>query len=126
MLDKRMLKANKNVGRPERSDARQKNVTRKRKPNFNLKQTEHTMSKIMQVLEQLGQDANLQTQTSIKSHVATAELDNELTEAIINKDEGSLKSLLNISNQTWCVVIHTPEDDESEINQSNIKAVSNG
>jgi len=77
------------------------------------------MSKVIQVLEQLGHDASLQTQTSIKSHVANTELNNEVTEAIINKDETSLKNLLNISTQTWCVVIHTPEDDESEEDEKN-------
>ena len=78
------------------------------------------MSKIMQVLEQLGQDANLQTAESIESYVTSAELENELTEAIINKDVSSLERSLDICPDIVCIVAK-PEDDEPSEDDSEEK-----
>jgi len=83
------------------------------------------MSKAIQVLEQLGQDANLQTPENIESYLATTELDNELTEALVNKDVTSLERSLDVCPDIVCIIA-TPEDDEFEIKQNEIKAVSNG
>jgi len=72
------------------------------------------MSKVMQILEQLGQNANLQTPENIEEYLTSAALTNELKQALIEKDELTLKNLLDIPTQVWCSVIVTPEDDESE------------
>ena len=86
------------------------------------------MSKVIQVLEQLGQDANLQTAASIEFYVNNAELENELTEALVNKDVSSLERSLDICPDIVCVVV-TPDNDEPSEDDSEekeeIKAVIN-
>ncbi|NQZ82589.1 MAG: hypothetical protein HRT52_16390 [Colwellia sp.] len=83
------------------------------------------MSKIMQVLEQLGQDANLQSQESIENYLTIIELEKELTTALVNKDVSSLERSLDVCPDIVCIIA-TPEDDEFEIKQNETKAVSNG
>ena len=82
----------------------------------------------MQVLEQLGQDANLQTPENIESHVTSAELDNELTEVLINKDVTSLERSLDICPDIVCIVVapdnDEPSEDDSE-EKEEIKAIIN-
>jgi len=85
------------------------------------------MSQAIQVLEQLGQDANLQTPANIESYIATTELDNELTEALVNKDVTSLERSLDVCPDIVCIIAQPddePSEDDSE-EKEEIKAVIN-
>jgi len=84
------------------------------------------MSKTLQVLEQLGQNANLQAQTNITDYLATVELENELNTAIIDKDVFFLEQSLNVRSNIVCAIGVPTEDDEFEIKQIDFKAFSNG
>ena len=72
------------------------------------------MSKVMQVLEQMGSDATLQSEGAIQSLLVSAELDTEITEAIVNKDITSLERQLDVRLDMVCGVLPAEDEDEDE------------
>ena len=71
------------------------------------------MSKVIQVLEQMGSDANLQNEQAIEQLLATTEVNAEQAEAIINKDVTSLERQLDVCPDVVCFILPA-EDDEEE------------
>jgi len=87
------------------------------------------MSKIMQVLTQMGSDANLQDEEAIKHLLASTELNSEMTQAIVNKDITALGRQLDVCPDVVCFLVPA-EDDEKEgeseqEDKDNIKSVVN-
>jgi len=89
------------------------------------------MSKIIQLLEQMGQDAALQHQQAVTEFIEQAELSKELQATLITKDAVLLEQQLNVRTEIFCGIA-TPEDDEPEKEpdqddeQADAKAVING
>jgi len=74
------------------------------------------MSKVIQVLAQMGSDAIFQSEQSeeaITSLLAATELDTEITEAITTKDIISLERQLDVCPDVVCFILPA-EDDEEE------------
>ena len=72
------------------------------------------MSKAIQVLEQMGSDANVQSEEAITNLVTATELESEITEAIINKDIISLERQLDVRLDMVCGVLPAEDEDEDE------------
>ena len=72
------------------------------------------MSKVMQVLEQMGSDANCQSEDAINNLLVAAELDPEITEAIVNKEVISLERQLDVCPDIVCVVLPAEEEDDDD------------
>lgn len=83
------------------------------------------MSKVIQVLEAMAQQAN----TDVEKLVALAEINAEQAEAIINKDVTSLERQLDICPAIVCSFFPAeddePEDEEEEKTDDEIKSVVN-
>lgn len=71
------------------------------------------MSKIINVLEQMGRNTNYQNEDTINNLLATAELDIEISAAIINKDITSLEHQLDVRPDVVCMILPA-EDDEGD------------
>ena len=69
-----------------------------------------SMSKVIQVLEQMGSDGNCQSEQAIDQLLATTEVNAEQAEAIINKDVTSLERQLDVCPDIVCIIL--PADDE--------------
>lgn len=72
------------------------------------------MSKVIQVLEQMGSDAHCQSEYAINNLLVSADLESEITEAICNKDVTSLERQLDVSHDIICAVAPAEDDDEEE------------
>tara|TARA_B110001454_G_C12507662_1_gene345411 strand:+ start:161 stop:436 length:276 start_codon:yes stop_codon:yes gene_type:complete len=72
------------------------------------------MSNVIQVLEQMGSDANIQSEDAIETLLVSAELETEITEAIINKDVISLERQLDVCPDIVCLVLPAEDDDEKD------------
>lgn len=72
------------------------------------------MSKVMQVLEQMGSDANCQSEDAINNLLVAAKLDPEITEAIVNKEVISLERQLDVCPDIVCFVVPAEEDENDE------------
>ena len=72
------------------------------------------MSKAIQVLEQMGSDAGLQSEQAIGQLLTTAEVNVDQAEAIINKDVVTLERQLDVRHDIICFVGTPDEDDEDE------------
>ena len=72
------------------------------------------MSKVMQVLEQMGSDANCQSEDAINNLLVAAELDPEITESIVNKDITSLERQLDVCLDIVCMIA-SPEDEVNTV-----------
>ena len=78
---------------------------------------EHVMkeaktSNIIQLLERMGQDANLQTPAEFEQIISESELSNELKQSLINKDAISLEKQLDVCPDVVCIMVAHEEDDE--------------
>lgn len=72
------------------------------------------MSKVIQVLAQMGSDASLQSEEAIKQLLSATEVDAEQAEAIVNKDITSLERQLDVCPDIVCVIVPAEDDDEKE------------
>ena len=72
------------------------------------------MSKAIQVLEQMGNDANCQSEEAITNLVTATELESEITEAIIRKDVISLEHQLDVRLDMVCGIFPAEDDDEEK------------
>lgn len=68
----------------------------------------------MQVLEQMGSDANCQSEDAINNLLVAAKLDPEITEAIVNKEVISLERQLDVCPDIVCFVVPAEEDENDE------------
>jgi len=78
------------------------------------------MSKVINVLEQLGQNASLQTPENIETYLTSTEISNNLIAAIVNNDIASLEHSLNVRQNIVCA-IYTPDEDEPSEDDSEEK-----
>ncbi len=79
------------------------------------------MSKIIQVLEKMANDASLQTEQAIKQLLTTTELDSETSQAIVNKDINTLEKQMCITP----IIAHALHPAEEEENKDENKDVKN-
>lgn len=70
------------------------------------------MSKAIQVLAQMGSDANCQTEDAIQNLLVATELESEITEAITNKDVIALERQLDVCPDIVCVIAPAEDDDD--------------
>lgn len=80
------------------------------------------MTKVIQVLEQMGSDAafqNKQSEQAIEQLLTTAEVEAEQAEAIINKDIISLERQLDVCPDIVCFVLPADDDDENGDDKEN-------
>ena len=71
------------------------------------------MSNVIQLLERLGEDASLQTESAL-SVIENANLDAELKESLINKDVTSLERQLDVCPDIVCLILPAEDDDQGE------------
>ena len=72
------------------------------------------MTKVIQVLEQMANDASLQTEQAIEQLLTTTEVDAEQAEAIISKDVTSLERQLDVCPDIVCLILPAEDDDEEK------------
>ncbi|MEZ9593048.1 hypothetical protein AB4298_00280 [Shewanella sp. 10N.261.52.F9] len=72
------------------------------------------MSNIIQLLERMGQDASLQTETNFEQAIAESALTESLKQALINKDDISLKRELDVCPDVVCILLAHEEDDDDD------------
>ena len=80
------------------------------------------MSNIIQLLERMGQDASLQTETNFEQAIAESALTESLKQALINKDDISLKRELDVCPDVVCILIPAEDeetDDKKEKDENN-------
>lgn len=77
------------------------------------------MSKVIHVLEQMSRDATFQDEDAVNKLLIAAELDSEITKAIINKDVISLERQLDVRTDMMCGVFPAEEEDENEDKEDN-------
>ncbi len=76
------------------------------------------MSKVIQVLEQMSRDANGQNEDAINNLLAAAQLDTEITTAIINKDVITLERQLDVRSDIVCMILPAEDDEDDEDDDS--------
>jgi len=76
------------------------------------------MSKVIQVLEQMSRDANGQNDDAINNLLAAAQLDTEITTAIINKDVITLERQLDVRSDIVCMILPAEDDEDDEDDDS--------
>lgn len=72
------------------------------------------MSKIIQALEQIGNDAKLQNEQAIEQWLVTTELEADQAETIINKDIISLERQLDVCPDVVCIILPAEDDDDDD------------
>jgi hypothetical protein len=82
--------------------------------SYNNKNGVQNMSKVIQVLEQMSRDANGQNDDAINNLLAAAQLDTEITTAIINKDVITLERQLDVRPDIVCIIAPAEDDDDDE------------
>lgn len=86
------------------------------------------MSKVIQVLAQMANRADLQSEQSIKTFVTSAEISAEQSEAIVTKDLTYLEHQLSISRDIICFLVPAEDDEpvkEEENDEDNTQSVIN-
>ncbi|WP_394129110.1 hypothetical protein [Shewanella maritima] len=68
------------------------------------------MSNIIQLLERMGQDANLQTQQQLSSEIASSDISPALKQALLEQDTVSLEKQLDVCPDVQCLML--PAEDE--------------
>lgn len=89
------------------------------------------MNKIIQILEQMGQDAALQTTQAANDLVIKSDLSEELQASLTELDSETLAKQLDTANNIFCGILpaeddEPSEDDESEDTDTETNAVING
>lgn len=88
------------------------------------------MSKIIQVLEQMANNANLQNEQAIEQLLTVTDVSAEQAEAIINKDVISLERQLDVCPDIYCLLFpaedEEPAEDDSEESETEIQSIVNG
>ncbi len=75
------------------------------------------MSKVIQVLAEMGSNAGLQNEQAIESFVTSAEINVEQSEAIMAKDVVSLERQLNVYRDIVCFLV--PAEDDEPVQEEN-------
>ncbi|MCG9697714.1 hypothetical protein [Shewanella sp. Isolate11] len=70
------------------------------------------MSNIIQLLERMGQDAELQTQANLEQAITEAKLSETLKASLLNRDDISLKRELDICPDVVAFLL--PAEDEQD------------
>jgi hypothetical protein len=86
------------------------------------------MSKVIQVLAQMANRADLQSEKSLETFLSTTEINAEQSEAIINKNVVSLEEQLNIHRDIVCFLVPAEDDEpvkEEENDEDNTQSVVN-
>ncbi|WP_028773238.1 hypothetical protein [Shewanella waksmanii] len=83
--------------------------------------TNKSLSTISQLLEQLGQDASLQIDAAQRqAAIASADISNELKQALIQADSLAVKNQLDVCPDVYCLLVaHEEEDDAGDSRDSN-------
>lgn len=89
------------------------------------------MSNIIQLLERMGQDADLQSQANVEKAIAESKLSTTLKASLLNRDNISLKRELDVCPDVVCLMV--PAEDEEPENKEEpkeenveIKSIVNG
>lgn len=85
------------------------------------------MSKVIQVLAQMANRADLQSAKSLETFLSTTEINAEQSEAIITNDITSLERQLDICPDIVCVLLPAEDDDDvpAENEEEDKKSVIN-
>ncbi|WP_179023819.1 hypothetical protein [Shewanella sp. Scap07] len=70
------------------------------------------MSSVIELLEQMGQNAALQNQTSFEQAIEQSDLSDNLKTSLLNRDDISLKRELDVVPDVVCAFL--PAEDEKE------------
>jgi len=88
------------------------------------------MSNIIQLLERMGQEANLQDKDKLEQAIETAELEHSLKKSLLNKDKSTLERQLDICPDIVAFLFPAeddqPQKEEEEQPKEEIRAVING
>lgn len=77
------------------------------------------MSKTIQLLEQMGSNANCQSTQAIEELLAQVEVNTEQAKAIIDKDIATLERQLSILPVISCSMFPAEDEDSSDEKQEN-------
>ena len=72
------------------------------------------MSKIIQVLEQMGQDAIIQTPEALAEFIENSELNEEQQVTLASQDGNALTTLLDVKKDIVCMIFPAEDDEPSE------------
>ncbi|WP_281558742.1 hypothetical protein [Thalassomonas sp. RHCl1] len=88
------------------------------------------MSNIIQLLEKMGQEANLQDKDKLEQAIQTAELEHSLKESLLNKDKLTLERQLDICPDIVAFLFPAeddqPQQEDDEEQKEEIRSVING
>ncbi|WDE01158.1 hypothetical protein [Thalassomonas actiniarum] len=88
------------------------------------------MSNIVQLLERMGQEANLQDKDKLEQAIQAAELEHSLKETLLNKDKLTLERQLDICPDIVAFLFpaedEQPQKEEDEEQKEEIRSVING
>jgi hypothetical protein len=83
------------------------------------------MSKVIQVLAEMANNAECQSDAAIEALVTAANLNATTTEAILAKDVTSLERQLDVCPDIVCLVVVADDDDEEAVSTVTNKTVVN-
>jgi hypothetical protein len=66
----------------------------------------------------MSRDTNYQSEDAINNLLAAAQLDTEITTAIINKDVITLERQLDVRTDIVCMILPAEDDEDNEDNDS--------
>ncbi|MDO6613823.1 hypothetical protein Q4601_19240 [Shewanella sp. 1_MG-2023] len=72
------------------------------------------MSKIISLLERIGQDANLAAAVDYNEAIEQSELSLELKKSLLSKDVYSLTEQLNVQAELVCGLLPAEEDEDKD------------
>ena len=90
------------------------------------------MSNIIQLLERMGQEANLQNRAQLEQVINATELEQPLKESLLNNDKMTLERQLDICPDIVAFLFPAEDDqpqdneDDKEEEKEQIRSVSNG
>ncbi|QBF82076.1 hypothetical protein EXU30_04675 [Shewanella maritima] len=74
------------------------------------------MSNIIQLLERMGQDAQLQDAQQLAQEIAQAEISAEQKQALVNQDAQALHKELDVCPDVVCLMVPDKPDEPDEDN----------
>lgn len=72
------------------------------------------MSSVIELLEQMGQNAALQNQTSFEQAIEQSDLSDNLKTSLLNRDDISLKRELDVVPDVKCVFLPAEDEDKKD------------
>ncbi|NKF49861.1 hypothetical protein G3R49_04650 [Shewanella sp. WXL01] len=79
------------------------------------------MSNIIQLLERMGQDAQLQDAQQLAQEIAQAEISAEQKQALINQDTQALHDELDVCADVVCMMVPAKDDKPKDDKESETK-----